>query len=164
MKPDKHQFLQIIKEHELLLFKVCRIYGSTDHEREDLYQEILIQLWKGWESFRGESKLTTWMYRVAVYTAISGIRKEQQTRVEYREPERMPEASVYLDVESEREQQLKQLYEAIKSLDEISKAIVMLYLEDKSYQEMEDILGINEAHLRVKMSRIKERLRKITKN
>ncbi|MBY0536536.1 MAG: sigma-70 family RNA polymerase sigma factor [Chitinophagaceae bacterium] len=164
LKPDKQQFLQLIKEHELLIFKVCRIYGHTDHERQDLYQEIMIQLWKGFESFRGEAKFTTWMYRVAVYTAISGIRKTKNSKVEYRDPTQIPEPSFHPDDGKEREQQLAALYDAIKTLDEISKAIVMLYLDDKSYQEMEEILGINEAHLRVKMSRIKERLKKLTKN
>src|SRR4030095_935251 len=157
------QFLQLVKEHSGMIHKVCRLYGHTETDRQDLCQEIIIQVWKSFPRFRGDSKFSTWLYRIALNTAISDLRKQKrQIDIVYSDvPLReLQEAGV----DNEKEDQLKQLYVAIGQLGEIEKAIVMLYLEDKSYEEMEDILGINQNNLRVKMNRIKEKLRKLTKS
>ena len=160
-KNDKEiEFEKQVKEHELLIYKVCRIYASAKTDREDLYQEIVIQLWKSYSKFRGESKFSTWLYRVAINTAITGLRKEKNFISSY-EPSQLP---VYATNEDQGEDQLQELYTAIEKLNEIEKAIVMLYLEDRSYEEMEEILGISSGTLRVKMNRIKEKLRQLTKN
>ena len=151
----------MVNEHQALIHKVCNLYGHSLPDREDLFQEIVIQLWKAYPKFRGEAKFSTWMYRIALNTAISGLRK-QKNHITTFEPERLP-----VDIQEEtynlqKEEQLQQLYGAIRQLSEIERALVMLYLEDKSYDEMEDILGINQNNLRVKMNRIKEKLRKLT--
>lgn len=157
------QFEVCIKENELLLYKICRIYAFTGADRQDLFQEIVIQLWKAFPKFKGHSKFSTWLYRVAINTAITGLRKKN-IPVTFYEPEKLP---VHLtnDTRSiEEEERWQQLYQAIEQLNPIEKSIVLLYLEDKSYDEMEDILGINGTTLRVKMNRIKEKLRGLTKN
>jgi len=156
------QFLQLVKEHSGMIHKVCRLYGHAETDRQDLFQEIIIQLWKSFPRFRGDSKFSTWLYRIALNTAISDLRKQKrQIDIVYSDlPVKDLEET---EVDREKEEQLKQLYTAIGQLGEIEKAIVMLYLEDKSYEEMEDILGINQNNLRVKMNRIKEKLRKLTK-
>lgn len=154
-------FEKLIREHELLVYKVCRIYAFTDHERQDLYQEILIQLWKGFQTFRGDSKFSTWLYRVAIHTAISGLRKKKNFIVSY-EPENLPNIKGEIIHDDVKDEQLQELYKAIEQLNEVEKAIIMLYLEEKSYDEMEEILGINQGNLRVKMNRIKEKLRQLT--
>jgi len=156
------EFVQLIRDNNGLILKVCNLYAATVQDRQDLYQEIVIQLWRSLPKFRNESKLTTWMYRVALNTAISDYRKQQRTIATTDLnlfSKEIAEQAEYND----KEEKLKSLYNAIGHLPEIEKAIVMLYLDDKSYEEMEDILGINQNNLRVKMNRIKEKLRQLTK-
>lgn len=162
-KELEKQFEKLIKDHELLILKVCAIYASHGTDRQDLFQEIVIQLWKAYPKFKGESKLSTWLYRVAINTAISGLRKVKNFIQSY-EPNMLPRHLADTDDNKEKEEHFKQLYHAINQLNQIEKAIVMLYLEDRSYEEMKDILGINEGTLRVKMNRIKEKLRELTQN
>jgi len=159
----ERQFEKNIKEHELLLHKVCRMYAYTEADRQDLFQEMVIQLWKAYPRFKGDAKLSTWMYRVAINTAITGLRKKKDFITSY-EPDCFPEHISNDNAAAAAEEQLQQLYTAIEQLNEIEKAIVMLYMEDRSYTEMEDILGISQGNLRVKMNRIKEKLRQLTKN
>lgn len=163
MQKEK-EFEKKIREHELLLQKICRIYAYTDADREDLLQDMLIQLWKAYPNYKGQAKFSTWLYRVAINTAITGFRKKKSFAASY-EPAAIPiyvadDTSAY----QRQEQQFQQLYCAIEQLNEVEKAIVMLYMEDRSYEEMEEILGINQGNLRVKMNRIKEKLRQLTKN
>ena len=157
----EQQFEKLVKDHELLIYKVCRVYAKQDAERQDLFQEIVIQLWKAFPAFRGDSKLSTWLYRVALNTAITGLRKKKDFIVSY-EPGALPQHSV--ENTGAEEERFHELYKAIGQLNEVEKAIVMLYMEDKSYEEMEEILGISNGALRVKMSRIKDKLRQLTKN
>ena len=145
-----------------MLYKVCNLYAHTEHDRQDLFQEMVIQLWKSYPKFRGDSKFSTWLYRIALNTAISDLRR-QKHKILFVEPQHLPTEIEDLQYYKEKEEKFQQLYTAINELTEIERAITMLYLEDKSYEEMEDILGINQNNLRVKMNRIKEKLRKITK-
>ena len=156
------EFLALINEHRAMLHKVCNVYCHSDADRQDMFQEIVIQSWRAYPNFRGDSKFSTWLYRIALNTAISDLRK-QQRRIKVYYPETVPFELSNEPTNSEEEEQLQQLYKAIGQLGEIERAIVMLYLEDKSYDEMEEILGINQNNLRVKMNRIKEKLRKLTK-
>ena len=143
-----------------MIYKVCRMYTYTSADKEDLFQEIVIQLWNAYPKFRGESKFSTWLYRVALNTAITGLRKKKDF-IESREPAQLPDQ---ISDEHTGNEKLLQLHKAIEQLNAIEKAIVMLYMEDKSYEEMEDIMGMTPGNLRVKMSRIKEKLRQLTKN
>jgi len=154
-------FLQLVKEHQKMIHKICNLYGHTPHEREDLFQEIVVQLWKGYPGFRGDAKFSTWLYRVALNTAISGLRKKEKY-IAYVDPSILPTTLQDLNDTNTEQEQLHQLYEAIRKLGEIDRAVIMLYLEDRSYEEMEEILGITQNNLRVKMNRIKEKLRKLT--
>jgi RNA polymerase sigma-70 factor (ECF subfamily) len=157
---QQEEFVQLVNQNQALLHKVCNVYGHTRHDREDLFQEVIVQLWKAWPNFRAESKFSTWLYRIALNTAISGLRK-QKNHIASFEPDRIPTEILDESDYREKEEKLQQLYQSIRKLSVIEKAIVMLYLEDKSYEEMEDILGINQNNLRVKMNRIKEKLRKL---
>ena len=158
----QEEFVTLVQEHRAMLYKVCRLYCFSEHDRQDLFQEIIIQLWKSYPKFRGESKFSTWLYRIALNTAISDLRK-QKRRIPPLDPDHLPTQVQDIQYQQEQEEQLQQLYAAINQLTEVEKALVMLYLEDRSYDEMEEILGINQNNLRVKMNRIKEKLRKITK-
>jgi len=137
------------------------MYAYTAVDREDLFQEIVIQLWKAYPKFRGESKFSTWLYRVALNTAITGLRKKKDF-IESPEPSQLPEG--ISDENTDREDELVQLHQAIGQLNQVEKAIVMLYMEDKTYEEMEEIMGMNQGNLRVKMNRVKEKLRQLTKH
>jgi RNA polymerase sigma factor (sigma-70 family) len=154
------EFEALIKQYELLIYKVCRIYAYTQSDRDDLYQEIVLQLWNAYPSFQGRSKFSTWLYRVAINTAISGLRRQKDFIDSY-EPSALP---MHAEEAPYEEGQVKELYRAIGQLNEIDKALVMLYLEDKTYEEMEEIMGISSGTLRVKMNRVKEKLRQLTKH
>ena len=155
------EFVRRVHEHSAMLHKVCNLYCFSEHDRQDLFQEIIVQLWKSWPRFRGESKFGTWLYRIALNTAISGLRK-QKKQLPSIDPGGLPAETPDIPYPAEKEEQLQQLYQAIGQLTEVEKALVMLYLEDKGYEEMEEILGMNQNNLRVKMNRIKEKLRKLT--
>lgn len=161
-KEAEKQFEIQIRENELLIYKVCRIYAYTEADRQDLFQEIVIQLWKAFPKFKGQSKFSTWLYRVAINTAITGLRKQKDFIDSY-QPAELPH-HIEDHTSSEEEEKLKLLYRSIEQLNQVEKAIIMLYMEDKTYEEMEDILGMSQGNLRVKMKRIKDKLRELTKN
>ena len=154
---SQQEFLQLIEQHRGILVKICSLYARLPEEREDLFQEIIIQLWKAWPSFKGLSKFSTWMYRIALNTSISGLRKKKAELV-YMDHLQMPD-TLHED-DAARREQLSSLYKAIRELPEIDRAVVMLYLEDHSYEDMEEILGISQGTLRVKMTRVKEKLKR----
>jgi RNA polymerase sigma-70 factor (ECF subfamily) len=153
-------FTALIREHERMIYKVCFMYADNATYRQDLYQEIVLQAWKGYKGFRGDAKFSTWLYQVAINTAIAGLRKDKRSILTYTPDDQLPDMP---DTNTDTPQ-LELLYSAIATLNEIEKAIVMLYLDDKSYDEMQEIIGIPNGALRVKMTRIKEKLRQITKN
>ena len=159
----ERRFEEQISQHEALLYKVCHTYAYTQADREDLFQEIVIQVWKAYPHFKGDSKFSTWLYRVGINTAISGLRKRKNF-ITTHEPNELP-VDFSDDSQSQvDEERFQELYKAIAQLTQVEKAIVMLYMEDHSYAEMEEILGINQGNLRVKMSRIKDKLRQLTRN
>ena len=161
---EQEVFVKLVRENSGIIHKVCRLYCFSATDRQDLFQEIVVQLWRSYPRFRGESKFSTWLYRIALNTAISDLRKKhRRTSTTSIDPVRITAEFEDIQYSKEEEEQLQQLYAAIEKLSEIEKALVMLYLEDKSYEEMEDILGLSQNNLRVKMNRIKDKLRKMTK-
>ncbi len=152
------EFLDIVRNNQGIIHKVCNIYCDTEEDRNDLVQEILAQLWKSFPSFRNESKFTTWMYRVALNTAITTFKKQK------RQPDRCPltlcDYQIADDiVTSETEEHLRLLREAVSKLTGIEKYIIVLFLEDKDYEEIAEITGITQNYVRVKMNRIKKKLK-----
>jgi len=162
-KHIQDDFLQLIQTHQGLLHKVCSLYENNAADREDLFQEMVLQLWKSYNSFRGEAKISTWMYRIALNTALSSIRKNKR-RIPVSYPEMIPYDASDEKPDRIQEEKIRFLYQAIARLTEVERALVMLYLEEKSYDEMEEIMGISSGALRVKMNRIKEKLRHQTKS
>ena len=152
-KELEHSFVTELERNQNIVHKVCRLYTSMPDEHNDLFQEITIQLWKAYPKFRGEAKFSTWMYRVALNTAITLYRKSKR-KVPTQSYENILinlKASEYNDDE---EQQLKLMYDAIKQLSDVEKALIFLYLEDKNYKEISETLGLTEINSRVKMNRI----------
>lgn len=157
---QEHTFVELLEQHQNIVHKICRLYTNNDHAHKDLFQEITIQLWKAYPKFRGDSKFSTWMYRVALNTAITLYRKSKRSVVtqELDAVQYKMKSEGYDDTE---EQQLKLLYHAVQELNDIDKALVFLYLEDKSYKEISETMGISEVNARVKMNRIKTKLKAI---
>lgn len=156
-------FVTYVKQHEQLLHKVCRMYADTHQDRQDLFQEIIIQLWKSFPAYKGGAKFSTWLYRVAINTSITRLRNKKNFISSY-QPSDLLELNTQDSYSESDDENVQRLYDAIALLNEIEKALVMLYLEEKTYEEMEEILGINQGNLRVKMSRIKDKLRQSTKS
>ena len=159
-KELEHKFVEDLEKNQNIVHKVCRIYTYNQDAHNDLFQEITIQLWKAYPKFRGDAKFSTWMYRVALNTAITLYRKSKRTikTQDFDSVLFKIESSEYDDTE---EEQLKLLYQAIQHLSDIDKALVFLYLEDKNYKEIADTMGISEVNARVKMNRLKNKLKKI---
>ena len=161
---EQEVFVKLVRENSGMIHKVCRLYCFSDADRQDLFQEIIVQLWRSYPRFRGDAKFSTWLYRIALNTAISDLRKKhRRSPTTSVDPVRLTAELQDLPYSKEEEEQLQLLYTAIGQLSEIEKALVMLYLEDRSYEEMEEILGLSQNNLRVKMNRIKDKLRKMTK-
>jgi RNA polymerase sigma-70 factor (ECF subfamily) len=162
-KIDKNQFVKYLQEHKGIIFKICNSYCYNTTEREDLAQEIIYQLWKSFPTYHPEFRFTTWMYRVALNVAISFYRKNRNvnTKVElienHTDIEDPYESDVDLDHEHERNRML--LHQFIRELKELDRALMILYLESKSYKEISEILGISETNVGTRMNRIKERLK-----
>ncbi len=166
---NKHQqnlmekdFITMVNNNRALIFKVCNLYSRDHEDRKDLFQEIILQLWKSFPSFRRDAANTTWTYRVALNTAISNFRKE------LRKPEKsslsdaefeIPDISDLQNVSDKNDS----LREAIDKLTEIEKAIILLYLEEKSYEEMSEIMGISISNVGVRLNRIKNKLSNLVK-
>ena len=151
-------FLQTINEHQRILHKVCRMYTSNQDDHNDLFQEMILQLWKAFPSFRNEAKITTFMYRIALNTAISGIRKK---KIKTTELESIS-FQIKETIEENFSDELKLLHASIEQLSDVEKSIVLLFLEDKPYDEIAEITGISANYVAVKMNRIKEKLRKLS--
>lgn len=151
--------MRLVKASQGIIHKVCRMYCDSEEHRKDLFQEIVIELWKSFPSYRGEAKFSTWMYRVALNIAIQDFRKEKKRKLlffeayDYKEPTNRAGP----DFEDER---LQRMHQAIAGLDKIERAIIMLYLDRKSNEEIAAIIGITQNYVRVKMSRIKQKLAK----
>jgi len=154
---DERQFLILINEHQGIIHKICRLYRDVREDREDLFQEITFQLWKSHNSFKNNSKISTWIYRIALNTAIATFRKKKQN-VEY-----CPTLPEMAEEQPDEELALRQerLFSALKQLDDGDKAIITLYLEDLSYQQIADIIGISENYVGVKLNRIKIKIQNL---
>ncbi|CAM1366789.1 RNA polymerase sigma factor [Tenacibaculum xiamenense] len=159
-KELENNFLADFEKNQNIVHKVCRIYTTNPDAHNDLFQEITIQLWKNYSKFRGDAKFSTWMYRVALNTAISLYRKSTRA-VKTQDISEVAFKIQAHDYDDTEEQQLKQLYKAIHKLNDIDKALIFLYLEDKPYKEISNTLGISEVNARVKMNRAKDKLKKI---
>jgi RNA polymerase sigma factor (sigma-70 family) len=154
----KKQFIATVQKNEALIYKVAGFYVSNLHDREDLVQEIIYQMWKSFDSFNNKSSVTTWMYRVAMNTAIYFLKKDKR-KVTVQSLEK--EALEYPESEyAETEERLKAMHSYISELNLLEKGIVMLHLEGKSYEEIGSLVGISTSNVGTRLSRIKEKLKK----
>ena len=156
-------FLELLGKNQKIIHKICRIYSSDEEEYKDLFQEIVIQLWKSYSSFKGESKFTTWMYSVSLNTAMSLFRKvkKHETKINI---ELVQDKIKHDEINDDDEIKVKKMYQAIHQLNDVDKALIMMYLDDKDYSEISRSLGITEGNARVKMNRARNKLKQLIKN
>jgi RNA polymerase sigma-70 factor (ECF subfamily) len=156
---EEKKFIDLINEHQGLVHKICFMYEHDADARNDLFQEIVLQLWRSFHSFRGEAKITTWMYRIALNTAISGYRK--QTRLVKTEDLQEVHMNISDTWADDREEDFQKLQWAVRQLPEIERAMIMMALEEVPYDEIAEAIGITQNNVRVRMNRIREKLRKL---
>jgi RNA polymerase sigma factor (sigma-70 family) len=155
---EKEAFLKLIRDNQRIIFKICNGYCKNKAEREDLSQEIIYHLWKSAKNYKPEFKFSTWMYRVALNVAISFYRRKL-TRPEIIFPEAYPEVVDHAYIPDASDDKMHELQIFIHGLKELDRAILLLYLEEKSYKEIAEIAGITETNAATKISRIKNQLK-----
>ena len=159
-KELEQNFIDQVMDAQGIVHKVCGMYCHNEEDRKDLFQEILINLWKSYPSFHGDSKFSTWMYRVSLNVAIQRLRKANKKKEDATLPVEFDEM-VITQKESLPEKELQMMHAAINRLSDVEKAIMMLYLEEKGNEEIAEIVGISQNYVRVKMTRIREKLKKM---
>jgi len=154
---NEKKFISLIEAHKSLIFKICNSYCSSNN-RKDLEQEILIQIWNSYDRYDGRVKISTWIYKIALNTAISYHRK----RLVEKKQSAIIQESVFSfsDYDYELDEQIKLLYKSIEKLNYIEKAIILLYLDDYSYKEIAEIIGLSKTNISTKINRIKAKLKK----
>lgn len=159
MTDRERAFSELVKDNQGLIIKVSRLYTNSLEDEQDLFQEIVLQLWRSYDTFKGQSKISTWMYRVALNTAITLFRKKTKSP---QTDELMDfHHRDYVEDDDEKQQQISLLYKVIKMLPKMERAIVMMYLDDLPYREIAETLGISEVNARVKMNRLKKTLKEL---
>lgn len=156
---DEREFVNLIRENERVIYKVCSFYVSENYPLADLYQEVVCNLWRGFPKFRSESSPGTWIYRVALNTCISGMRKENRRPKGGYPVENLSECLV--DPGS-FDEDIREMYRMINRLKTLEKVIVLLYLEEKSYQEIAEITGLTLSNVATKLKRAKDKLKQMS--
>lgn len=156
----EREFMALIRTYERVIYKVCYLYARPNAPLNDLYQDVVLNLWKAYPKFRGECKISTWFYRIALNTCISFVRKEKNV------PEMISLTGDFDRLIEENDplnDMLRQLYQLINQLGQLDKSIILLYLEEKSYEEIAEITGLTLTNVATKLSRIKDKLKKMKK-
>ncbi len=148
-------FIKMIQQHERIIYKIASFYASNTQPLNDLYQEVVLNLWKSFPNFRNESLLSTWVYKVALNTCIGFLRRKQGKPHYVEIPWDFPS-------ETTSDEHIKELYALIDKLGKLEKALILLYLEDKSQKEMAEITGLSVTNVATKLSRIKEKLKNMS--
>ena len=161
MNDLEQEFLKLVDEYRSLLYKVCLMYESEWQTHEDLMQDVIVNLWRAYPTFRKEVKVSTWIYRVALNTCISQFRKRQSR------PDTMPlkyNFDILADDDEDAKARVKELYRMIGMLAPMEKAVIMLWLDEKSYDEIAQVLGITPSNVGARMTRIRAKLKQLSVN
>ena len=158
-KELEKEFLNMLAAQKRTVYKVCYIYANDKDSLNDLFQETVLNLWKSFPRYRGDGNITTWVYRIAMNTCITFLRRSN-TR-----PQTIPmtaDVASLATTDEETAGLLHELYKLINQLGKLERALILLWLEERSYQEIADILGISKSNVAVKLTRVKEKLRKMS--
>lgn len=161
MQTQEQEFLSLIEQHKGIIYKVSRMYMDDPEDVKDLSQEIILQLWKSYASFKAQSTFSTWMYRVGLNVAITFLKKSSKKIERSGFVQKMEVEDV--NTSEQKENQLTYFYKAVHELSQIEKALIFLFLEGQSHKEIAYNLGISEGNARVKLNRTKEKLQQIIK-
>ncbi|MFD0748754.1 RNA polymerase sigma factor [Mucilaginibacter calamicampi] len=142
------------------IVKICRAYTNSQEDFEDYYQEVCLQIWRSRDNFREQCKWSTWVYRIALNVCLTLLKKQKRNGQTYFTSDVLPD-TITTENKAFKNEHLNQLYIAIRRLSEIDRAVILLYLEEKPYEEIADILNTNALNIAVRVGRIKERLKKI---
>lgn len=148
-----------ILPYAAIIIKICRAYTNSQEDFEDYYQEVCLQIWKSKDNFNKASKWSTWVYRISLNVSLTLLKKRKNNH-HYFASDSLPEEAIE-ESNAFTDESLNQLYDAIKQLSEVDRGVILLYLEEKSYQEIADIIGTNANNIGVRIKRIKERLKKV---
>lgn len=153
---DNKEFIDILLQNKRIIYKVCFMYANDNDDINDLYQDVVLNLWKAWPSFKGNSSVSTWIYRVALNTCITGFRKKKN--YDY-----VPlKQDIDILDDCEHDEFLKQMYLLIHRLDSVDKMYIMLWLDEKNYDEIAEIVGVSRNNVAIRLHRIKEKLKKMS--
>ena len=153
-------YKQYILPYAGINIKICRAYTDSEEDFQDYYQEVCLQLWKSRENFKGDSKWSTWVYRISLNVSLSLLRKDKKVNKNSVELPQLEDGN-HQQANPFDDESLKLLYKAIKQLSDLDRAIILLYLEENSYQEIAEIMGLSPNNIGVKITRIKKKLKKI---
>lgn len=149
------EFIKSIRDYQNIIYRICKMYRDTREEQEDLFQEIVYQLWKSYPSFKGESKISSWIYRIALNTAIAIYRKPKLPVIYV---DKIPE-QIHSGMEQRVSENEERLFDALRTLNDTEKALISLFLDDFTYHEIAAITGITESNTGVRLNRIKTKLK-----
>lgn len=151
----ERDFMQVVRQNERIIYKVVSFYADIDQSVNDLYQEVVLNLWKAYPSFRGDSKISTWIYRISLNTCITFFRRNKRS-ISY--------TDLVIDVSDipDEDDNIKELYRLINKLGKIEKALVLLYLDEKPYKDIAEITGLSVTNVATKLNRIKDKLKKMS--
>jgi RNA polymerase sigma-70 factor (ECF subfamily) len=157
--PHNKEFLNLLEQHKKIIFKVCNSYCKDHENRKDLAQEIVIQLWKSFHKYDKQFKVSTWIYRIALNVAISFYRREKKHTTTSSISENTIDVQADNQQSADTENNIVQLHYFIDQLDELHKALMILYLDNNSYKDISEVLGISETNVATKVNRIKQKLK-----
>lgn len=156
---SKDFYTSSIEPFASIIIKICRAYTNTQEDFEDYYQEVCLQIWRSHTRFNGQSEWSTWIYRLSLNVCLTMLKKQKRNRrhfaTDYVPPELTEDSRAFTN------EPLNRLYDAIRQLSEVDRAVILLYLEEKSYREIADIIGTNPNNIGVRITRIKDRLRRL---
>ena len=157
---QKDQFLDILEKNIGIIIKIARAYSKTLHDKEDLINDITLELWKSFGRFNGDSKISTWIYRIALNTSMNYKRKKEKDRLFFLDDLKQIENLSWL-IEQPDSSHSEILYQCIDELNQLNKAIILLYLDGNSHDEISDITGISKTNVGTRISRIKEQIKNL---
>ena len=155
-KLSKENFVEIFEANIGIIYKISKAYTKTTADRDDLINDIALELWKAFPKFKGHSKISTWIYRIALNTSMNYKRKQKNDLTLFSDLKQIDNVSSWID--NEDNSKIDLLYSCIEDLDEINKAIIILYLDNNSHDEISEITGISKTNVGTRISRIKEQL------
>lgn len=153
---DNKEFINILMQNKRIIYKVCFMYADDNDDINDLYQEVVLSLWKAYQNFEGHSSVSTWIYRIALNTCITGLRKKKN--YDY-----VPlQQDIDILDDCERDELLKQMHHLIHQLDNVDRMYIMLWLDEKNYDEIAEIVGVSRNNVAIRIHRIKEKLKRMS--